>query len=528
MKKHHVLLALAAVVAALAAAGAASSSSNSSQRATASGAAGSGATLKLAFSFDPGSLDPDVFYDGEGSSVIEAVYEGLVQYAGNSSTRIEPLLAKSWTVSKDYKTFTFRLRSGVKFQDGTSMTSSTWKSEFQRRFAMNQGSAHLVTDVAKVETPNPLTLVLKMKRPVPRFLDYLASPYGIRAVSPKAVAAHQVHGDHGTGWLANHSAGTGPYTLANVAPGQAYELKAFSGYWGKKPGFSTIQFGMVPSFTTQELMLQSGQLDVVYHGISYRDLNRFKAPKFQVKQFPSIVRLTLWINPHVAPFTDPKVRAAVAMALDRASIVKQVYGNTADVANEIFTIGALPKGQGMFKPKYSPATLRALAKTLPTKKVDIAYTTDDSLNAQVAQFVQAQLSAAGLQVTTRGVTQQTTWSWPTKPNGRASMLILPANPDDSDPASFALTFYTHDGGLSYFAPDNVTKADQLLEQGRYAKSPKAAMSAFEKAAAAYLASGDFVPLADQHAVVVARAGICGWAHDFSTMWSLRLQSLRSC
>lgn len=494
---------------------------------SAGGGGGDTSALKMAFSYDPGSLDPNVFYDGEGQTIIEATYEGLVQYKGDSTTTIEPLLATSWEVSDDGLTYTFHLRTGVTFSDGTEMTSETWKSEFERRTAMNQGSLYLTSDVAQVLTPDPATLVLKLSQPVSAFLHYLASPYGIKAVSPTAVAKHTVNDDHATAWLANNSAGTGPYVLTDVTPGQSYLLKAFDGYWGTKASFDQVQFSMVPNFTTQQVMLNRGELDLVYHGISYRDMKQFENDKFQIQSFPSIVRLNLWINTHVAPFDDPKVRAATAQALDRDEIVKQVFGDTAVTAKQIFPAG-LAEGVGTYDPTYDPSVLKNLAATLKTRKVDLAFTTDDALNAQVAQLVQTQLSAAGLDVTTRGVTQQTTWAWPTKPDGRASMLILPANPDDADPSSWPTTFLAEKGGLSYFTPDNTGEADGLIDKGLHTADPKQAEKHFGEAAEAYLKLDNSIPLADEHAVVVARAGLCGWSHNYSTLWTIRPQTLKAC
>jgi peptide/nickel transport system substrate-binding protein len=491
-------------------------------------AASSSRTLKMAFSYDPGSLDPDVFYDGEGANITLSTYEGLVQYAGNSTSTIVPLLATSWTTSADALTYTFQLRPGVKFTDGSPVTSTTWKDEIQRRKTLNQGSAYMVADIANVGTPSPSTLVITLDHPVSAFMDFLASPYSIKAVNPAVTAAHDVKGDLGMAYLADHSAGTGPYVLSSATPGQSYQLTTNRSYWGPKPYFNTVQFSLVPSFTTQELMLQHGQLDLVYHGIPSTDLGKYSGGSFQVKQFPSIVRLNLWVNPNVAPFNNPVVRAALATAINRASIIKTVYGKTASTATQMFTTLALPAGLGTFNPTYNPSALKTLAPSIKSVKIDLAYTTDDSLNAQVAQLIQTELSADGLNVTTRGVTQQTTFAWPTQPQGRSSMLILPANPDDANASSWSTLFYANNGGLSYFTPTNVTSADQLVQQGLQATSPTTATALYAQAANAYRATGDFIPLADEREVTVARSGICGWQHDFTTLWAIRLQSLKAC
>ena len=141
-----------------------------------------------------------------------------------------------------------------------------------------------------------------------------------------------------------------------------------------------------------------------------------------------------------------------------------MFHNTATVATQMFTVGALPPGQGTFNPTFDPAKLKSLVARLPDKHVDLAYTTDDPVNAQVADLVAQDLDAAGLKVTTRGVTEATTFAWPTHPAGRANMLILPANPDDADASAWATLFYAQGGGLSYFEP-GVTAADQAINAG---------------------------------------------------------------
>lgn len=484
--------------------------------------------LRTAFSFDQGSLDPDIFYDAEGLSITLQTYEGLVRYKNDSTPTIEPWLATSYEESTDGLTYTFHLRQGVLFHDGTTMDSSTWKYDFQRRTAVNGGPSYMVGNVSSMDTPDPQTFVVHLSQPVSAFLHYMASPYGPKAISPTALKANTVKDDSGQAWLASHDAGTGPYMLTSVVPAQTYVMQAFDKYWGPKPWYTTVDITQIPTFTTQQLELRSGQLDVMMHGVLTSALPAFKSdPKFQVQEITSIVRLNLWVNPHLPPFQDQNVRQALAQAIDRKKIIPTVYGDTATVATQMFTIGALPAGQGTFDPKYDPTVLKGLVSSLPTTKVDLAYTTDDPANAQVAELVQTQLSAAGLDVTTRGVTEQTTFAWPTNPQGRANMLILPANPDDADASAWATLFYAQNGGLSYFSPDN-PDADGLINQGLAAVDPATVLSDYSKAADAYRQSGDFIPLADQKEVAVARAGICGWVHDFSTLWTVRLEYLKPC
>ncbi len=110
--------------------------------------------LHLSFLQDPGQPpDPDVYYAGQGLLLTTNTYEGLIQYKGGTDKpEFEPLLATEWTASPDHKVYTFKLREGVKFHDGTPFTSAAIKASFDRRLAVAGGPAYMVADVESITT----------------------------------------------------------------------------------------------------------------------------------------------------------------------------------------------------------------------------------------------------------------------------------------------------------------------------------------------------------------------------------------
>src|SRR4051794_25805504 len=148
--------------------------------------------LHLSFLQDPGQPpDPDIYYAGQGLLLTTNTYEGLLRYAPGSATpTITGLLATKWTASKDNKVFTLTLRKGVRFHDGTAFTAAAVKPSFDRRLAVNQGPAYMVADVASVTAKGEYTVTIKLKEGDAGFLDYLASPYGPRMMSPALLKAH--------------------------------------------------------------------------------------------------------------------------------------------------------------------------------------------------------------------------------------------------------------------------------------------------------------------------------------------------
>ena len=310
--------------------------------------------------------DPDIFYEIEGNAVVTSVYEGLVKYA-NGSPKIIPALATSWTISPDGKTYTFRLRPGVKFHDGTPLTSSAAAFSFQRRTGVNSAPAYMLANVSSTQTPHPLTFIVHLNQPVAAFMDYLASPYGPKMVSPTSVKAHETgvskkspNGDWAQQWLKTHDAGTGPYTITQFVPGKDYVLSAYKGYWGTKPYYSTVNINIIPDISVQQAELQNGQLSMLLHGLPINAVDSFEGNKaYEVENFPAQLKAMLYVNPHIGIFTSPAVRSALRQAIDKKSIVADVYGNTlGTVSTQAYPVDEFPAGMAPDDPVYDPSKLK--------------------------------------------------------------------------------------------------------------------------------------------------------------------------
>ena len=130
--------------------------------------AANASTVRTPLMSDPPPLDPDTFYQPEGLLIMTSAYQGLLQYAPGS-TKIAPLLATKWDVSPDGLTYTFTLRDGVKFADGTPFDSAAAKASFQRRIDMNAGPAYMLADLKEMQTPDPHTFVVTLTNPVAPF-----------------------------------------------------------------------------------------------------------------------------------------------------------------------------------------------------------------------------------------------------------------------------------------------------------------------------------------------------------------------
>ena len=121
-------------------------------------------TLRMPFMADMQVPDPDIFYEAEGLQLTNATYEGLAKYQPGTAT-IVPNLSTGWTVSPDLLTYTFQLRPGVKFHDGTAVDAEAWQKSFERRKVVEGGPGYMVKGVASTAAPNPTTFVVTLTEP---------------------------------------------------------------------------------------------------------------------------------------------------------------------------------------------------------------------------------------------------------------------------------------------------------------------------------------------------------------------------
>lgn len=509
------LIAAAALATAVAACGSSDSSSSD-------GGDGS-TTLTTPLSFNPGSLDPDIFYGNEGLLITTSCYDGLLRYK-NNTTEIEPDLATDWEVSDDGKQYTFHLRPDVKFADGTPFDAEAAQFSIERRRDVNGGPAYMVAPIIKTSAPDPETLVIDLKTPINPFLDWLASPYGLKMVNPKLIKEHEQGDPQAQKWLADNCAGTGPYDLSEADPGERYQLEANTNYWGDQPDFTTVDLPVIPSFSTQALQLRGGDIDMMTHGLTKQDVASFESDdNFTVSKLPGISAINLWINPNQPNLQNPDVRRAIGLALDRDSLVEEVYGDNAEVYNQIFAPGTL-EGHDYDIP-YDPDEAKSILDGVPEdqRTISLQFTSDDATNQQIAGLISQQLNDVGFDVEQRGLPETEVFNFTEAPDDRKpDMIVLPQNPDDASPSSFPQLQWVSTGA---FFPPFDPKADKVFYQAVQNADDDEATELYGEAADMYRALDVFVPIANTKAVVVARSGIGDVEVLRQGLWTVDLATL---
>jgi peptide/nickel transport system substrate-binding protein len=495
---------------------------------TSGGSSSHSTTLNLSFLQDPGQPpDPDIYYAGQGLVLTNNIYEGLISYKlGDAKAEFAPALATSWKVSADKTTYDLTLRSGVTFHDGTKFDSSAIKPSFDRRLAVNQGPAYMVSDVDTITTPSPTEVIIKLKAPNSAFLDYLASAYGPKMMSPTGLAAN-AGTDHDQKYLTTHDLGTGPYTLTKALVGQAYEMKAYAGWWGPKPFFQTIELPVITDLTTQEEQFDKGDLDMILHDLNAPAVKSYLSnTKIATYSLPSYITEQVYVNPNHGLMKTLAGRQAFQSALDIKSLQAAVFAGRSDLATGIYPEGLVPGDtQNVVN---DPSKIAAIAKTASgeDKTIVLGYDTSQPDDQQLATLVSAKLQAYGITAKVQGYPTADIFGW----IGADLKLLAKAPdvyfgsfwPDAANAYTEAHIEFAADGGLNYLHcsdPSIATELPDVLKTGDNAL--------YAKIGAQAVATGCWTNIVFRKDFMVAQKDIKGVeaAHDIGAPFTLRLAVL---
>ncbi|MEU5407364.1 ABC transporter substrate-binding protein [Nocardia asteroides] len=470
-----------------------------------------GDTIRFGFLADMQVPDPDIFYEGEGLQVTLSVYEGLVAYEPDSP-EIGPGLAESWTIAADGLTYTFMLRTDVTHHDGTPMTAATIIQSFERRAAVGQAPAYLIADVASMSAPDDATLVIVLDHPVEPFLDYLACPWGLKAVSPAAVRTHEVNGDLAQGWLSTHDAGTGPYRITEFVPSSHYTLTAYDGYWGTTPEFTTLRIEIIPDVTTQRLLLEQGQLDIITKGLPIAAVQAMSAnPALTVTERPTAFKSSIFLNWKKGAFADPAFRRAMRTAIDVPALVEPAYGSTVSRSTQFYPAGVLPDGAAPDAPDHDVSELKALIAKLPDgdKRIDLAYDeAGGATDARVTELLQTQLAALGLAATVRALPTAQVFALQAMPIDRQPHLLVHGSGGDALNADTTLRIFFRTGAspVNWFNYANPA-LDAVMDAGKRSRGKAEAERHWVEGAEIVIGQAWVLNLCDIDDVIVTSSGI---------------------
>ena len=267
--------------------------------------------LTIALQLEPPHLDPTSAAAGAIDSVLYAnVFEGLTRFT--ETGEIVPGLAESWDISEDGTAYTFHLREGVTFHDGTAMDAEDVKFSLDRARGEDSQNAQkaLFEGIASVEVVDPQTVRVTLGAPDGSFLFNMAWGDAV-IVAPESI-----------GEIKQHPVGTGPFAFDRWMTGDRIELDRYADYWGEAPALSDVTFRFISDPTAAFAAMMAQDIDAFAGFPAPENLAMFEAdPRFQVLVGSTEGETILAMNHGDAHFSDPKVREALSHAIDRQAII---------------------------------------------------------------------------------------------------------------------------------------------------------------------------------------------------------------
>ncbi len=297
--------------------------------------------LRITFSW-PLYIDPAVGSDYVGSTALANLYDSLV--FPNREGGMDPWLAESYDVSDDGLTYTFHLRRGVKFHDGSELLASDVVYSFNRLQAIGEGYAYLISGVKAVSAPDDYTVVFELERASGLFVPSLVRLYILNEDLVRAntnpEGPYGAEGDYGKGWLLTHDAGSGPYTVIEF-PLEEYALfEKFEDWWNADLFLPNapdlVKFIGTTEAATVRTLMSTGELEI---SDQWQSVEAFRAldalEGVDIKVFPTMSSFYYMVNNRIPPTDDVHCRRAMSWAFDYQAAVALEWEGTQQMVGPV-------------------------------------------------------------------------------------------------------------------------------------------------------------------------------------------------
>ncbi|GIJ78702.1 ABC transporter substrate-binding protein [Micromonospora phaseoli] len=414
--------------------------------------ASAGGVLNAAIGGEPDQLDPHKTSAYYSFQVLENVYDTLVEPDAN--LEMKPSLATEWTTSDDQLTWTFTLREGVKFSDGSPLTAEDVVFSYNRIIDEKLNTAYKFGTVESVTAPDPRTVVVTLDAPTPNLLANLGGFKGVAIVQKANVESGEV---------TTKPVGSGPFAIGSYTSGDSIKLVRNDNYWGERPKLDGVTFTFVSDPTVALQNLRGGE-------VQWTDnLPPQQVPALRdgddptVQSVPSTDYWYLALNQAREPYDDVNVRRAIAFALDREAITKAAKFGLATVNQ-----AAIPQNSA-FHYEYAPYShdVNQARQLLDQAGVsgltmDLMVTNEYPETVTAAQVIASQLEGVGITVKIRTLDFAQWLDEQGAGNFDSFMLGWLGN---IDPDEFYYAQH-HSGGTFNFHKYNNPNVDRLLDQAR--------------------------------------------------------------
>jgi peptide/nickel transport system substrate-binding protein len=509
-----------------------------STRPSTSGSKGSG--IIVALDGDIGPIDPNAFKSNSGYLVCANVYETLSIFGDRTASdgsfiatsAIDPLIAKNYQLTGSGSAYSFAIRNGVRFSNGTPVTAQTVVDSYNRALKYSGVSALMmgllrVTSESQLRATGPMTFELELDGPNPMAGRIL--PLSVLNVLDQSVtSAHATSSDpEADGFYASQSMGTGPYVQSTTewVSGSHYMLERNPHYWNPgKVRNSSVLLQYIPSPSDQVLALERGDIDVAL-SLPVSSLVKLKSnPNVRIWKFTAPTVNFLSMNALVKPFDDVRVRQAIAWAMPYKDLINSVWHGYARPINSIFPVG-MPTSLDTWNYTTDLSTAQGLMDSAGFSHgfaTTLGVSTSSAESQQAAVWIQSSLAKIGIKVSINPLSDAVF-------RQKEGTTELPMVLDDwyswvNDPyyqAYFMLHSKSAPGtNISNYKNPQV---DQLIEQGEYTTNSALRTANSHKIQQIFAQDVPRVLLYQQDYVVATRANVHGidfYPDELQRLWQL--------
>ncbi|CDN42379.1 peptide ABC transporter substrate-binding protein [Paenibacillus sp. D9] len=505
---------------------ASSSSSPAPSGTPADSSATSQDTLITARGGDSAALDASIVTDGESLKVTQQIFEGLLDYKPGT-TEIQPKLAESYEVSPDGLTYTFKLRQGVKFSDGTDFNADAvvfnftrWsdpKSEFKFEgdsfdyydSMFGPDGSRVIKEVTAVD---PGTVKFVLNQPQAPFLQNIAMPpFGIG--SPTAIKEKKDK-------FKSEPVGTGPFVFKEWKRNDSITVEKNPTYWQQGlPKLNKVVFKVIPDNSARFTALQNGEIDLM-EGVNPDDLKTLEGNA----DLQKIVRASfnigyLGFNIKKKPFDNPKVRVALNYAVNKEAIIQAFYGGLAEPAVNPMPPSTLGYNKDVQDYPYDLEKAKQLLAEagypsgLPEEMTFYAmpvarpYMPDGK---KVAEAIQADFAKIGVKTKIESP-EWATYLDDVKKGEKDDLFMLGWTGDNGDPDNFLFTLLHKDAigsnNYSFYSNDEVNK---LLSEGQSETDSAKREELYKQAQVLIKQDAPWIPLVHSTPLLAGSAKLAGY------------------
>ncbi len=457
--------------------------------------------LEVAVDASPVGLDPHRATAFSTFQMINGtIYEGLT--AIDKDLRVRPGIAESWTVSADGKTYTFKIRAGMTFHDGSKVEAADVVATINRVLSKDIASP-LASRLAALDTataPDANTVVLQLKEPTAPLLVSIATI----AIVPRSMETEKEA-------LQRAPIGTGPFKFKEWQANGFVALEKHAGYWRQgAPKLDGIKFNIVPESATRQVGLSSGQYSMLPNIDAATAMQLKGRPGVKLAETLELAYMFVGVNTSKPPFDNVKVRQAVNYALNRQEVIAAALfgaGVPGGPLSPALKDWATPVEQfACYKhdPARAQALLREAGHTAPVAITINVLPRQDIRD--MAQVVQAQLNKAGFRVELKNQELgQFIQDWR---NSNFDMFAS-TNAGSPDPDDYFFRTFRTGGSTNVFKYSN-TELDGLLDGARTLQDQAARKAAYDKAQAILACDGPIMHIAYGQLFTAMRANVNGF------------------